>query len=167
MLSQIDPRCHPYTIRVAVFLARASPNRFLKTKRREEKRRQRRKGRKRGKVEEAPPANRPPECPSAGRAYELAHLLLAARGPSAFPGRCLIWERLSSFEAPEMDHLWWRISHQRTSFLVNGMWMDECVLIWLITAAYSMTNQIELLIELEASKVLTRFANKQQKFAMY
>ena len=31
----------PHTIRVAAFLARASPNRFLKTKRREEERRER------------------------------------------------------------------------------------------------------------------------------
>ena len=55
-----------HTIRVAAFLARASPNRFLKTKRGEEERggerrgkRKRRKGGERRKGEEAP-ANSPP-----------------------------------------------------------------------------------------------------------
>ena len=41
----------PHTIRVAAFLARASPNRFLKTKRREEERRER-KEKKEGEREE-------------------------------------------------------------------------------------------------------------------
>ena len=55
----------PHTIRVAAFLARASPNRFLKTKRREEERRERKekkKERERRKGEEAP-ANSIPEWP--------------------------------------------------------------------------------------------------------
>ena len=55
-----------HTIRVAAFLARASPNRFLKTKRGEEERGERekknRKGEERRKGEEAP-ANSPPEWP--------------------------------------------------------------------------------------------------------
>ena len=54
----------------------------------------------------------------------------------------------------------------KKSFLANGMWIDEFVLIWLITAAYSMTNQIEVLIEIKYLIVLPRFANKLQKFAM-
>ena len=42
----------PHTIRVAAFLARASPNRFLKTKRGEEERGEREKKKKEGEKEE-------------------------------------------------------------------------------------------------------------------
>ena len=43
---------HTITIRVAAFLARASPNRFLKTKRGEEERGEREKKKKEGEREE-------------------------------------------------------------------------------------------------------------------
>ena len=64
-----------HTIRVAVFLARASPNLVLETKRREEEKEEREKtkgmkGRERRKGEEAP-ANSSLNGPNAARAYEL------------------------------------------------------------------------------------------------
>jgi hypothetical protein len=78
-----------HTIRVAAFLARASPNRFLKTKRREERgeereKRKRRKGRERGEREKRRQQTAPPPLngPSAARAYELCSC--AARGPGLF-----------------------------------------------------------------------------------
>ena len=66
-----------HTIRVAAFLARASPNRFLKTKRREEERRERKEkeGRgERGEREKRRQQTAPLNGPSAARAYELCSL---------------------------------------------------------------------------------------------
>jgi hypothetical protein len=64
-----------YTIRVAAFLARASPNRFLKTKRREERGEEREKykeGRgERGEREKRRQQTAPLNGPSAARAYGL------------------------------------------------------------------------------------------------
>ena len=67
----------PYTIRVAAFLARASPNRFFKTKRREEERRERKEkeGRgERGEREKRRQQTASLNGPSAARAYELCSL---------------------------------------------------------------------------------------------
>ena len=65
-----------HTIRVAAFLARASPNRFLKTKRREEERGERERKEKEGRGERGEREKRrqqtaPLNGPSAARAYEL------------------------------------------------------------------------------------------------
>jgi hypothetical protein len=77
-----------HTIRVAAFLACASSNRFLKTKRREEERREKREEkegtRERGEKEKKRQQAAPLNGPSAARAYELAHLRSAARGPGSF-----------------------------------------------------------------------------------
>ena len=66
----------PHTIRVAAFLARASPNRFLKTKLGGERReRKEKEGRgERGEREKRRQQTAPLNGPSAARAYELCSL---------------------------------------------------------------------------------------------